>query len=1197
MTRQETIFRHLSRLRRSCRRRRTAFCGLAALTAFAVFVTAFSILDLALHMPGFVCWLSWLLSVAIVTLGAAAAWLAFRRPVSDAALAVSVERTLPDTDNHLINAVQLTQRSSDAAPFVDELLSEVELSLDAVTARQLERPGPRRLLFAVLAAVGVAVAVLFLITPLGMKHVMARLFLPMAGVAPYTSTTLVSLSPGDANVLRGAPLKIKVEFGGVFPTAPEVVWRRGRGEIVRVPLLPPGSGIRTEAAPVSGHFRTQLEAVFHDSEYRVVGNDFKSSWHPIRVTSPPGLESWSVGVIPPAYTGLPSFVRTHTGEADTRIPVGAEIVLAGTGNCALRRVTLVQGEATLQDELLQGVVEFQARAQVSTTEPLILKLESDTGLQTSTALPLEFLPDAVPDVTVLDAGTRILAERNSQVPLTFRTADDYGVRRVGLERLLGDETGSELVAEAAPAAVSQRFAGRFLVDLASFQVPQGETLRFRVWAEDNGPQAVDRRGYSAIVRISVAVPEERRDARRAVAAAAEDRIQTLVKQQRANLISTRQLADLAVMNKDLAPARLREVQMAQSRIRDLAVEILADRAALGELAALLGGLVNHEMSEVLQVFDVVLRADAAELAALLGECATLETRILAALTGVPANLAREQLHQEKTDLFAALQKLVAGQRENLTATKALAAAKETGAGPWRDLATVEDALASDLILFTDHCLILVDERVEDDLAAQIRNVYDLLDTEQAYEKILDATVALQQRNEPRALQAQEEVLRLLLRALDLLNVWRTRNAERTVAAAGDVLENTREKLAELEAKQSEIVEVTRDLTARGVLDDEVREKLAAMDAEQKSMAAMIEKLAQDLYQFPELPVCNELNAMMHEIFEDVEQALDSENTPALEIAVQKEDSLLDAIRNTKERVEDVEMWLMDIPDNIVWNMESFDTDEFPDIPLVPLPDELEDIVGDLLDQAADIEAQSQDTTGNNIIADMEMGWAIMDGPMPSFAAKGKSGNARPNDNEMTGRSGAGREGQATGELVESHVKGLEGRATAPRRTRDPLQKGMVTEDEDSTLDARSTGGGKLGGQSETIGMFGKAPRRDLHMPAHGAASTRLRQETEALYATARLLYLGTGSLGTAARELRGVENAGESVRNFESLHRRVLRRLADTQVELSTGTVLPIPVVAADKTGGAVTADVDFDTIAEEYRDVVSGYYRSLSGP
>jgi hypothetical protein len=214
--------------------------------------------------------------------------------------------------------------------------------------------------------------------------------------------------------------------------------------------------------------------------------------------------------------------------------------------------------------------------------------------------------------------------------------------------------------------------------------------------------------------------------------------------------------------------------------------------------------------------------------------------------------------------------------------------------------------------------------------------------------------------------------------------------------------------------------------------------------------------------------------------------------------------------------------------------------------------------------------------------------------MPSFSAKGKSGNTRPNDNEMTGRSGAGREGQATGELVENHVKGYEGRETHARRTQDQFQKGMVTEDEDSTLKARATGGGKLGGESETQGMFGNAPRRDLHTAAHSRQQQKLRQEAEVLYASARLLYIGSGSLGEATRELRALESAPPDIRELGSLRRRILRRLEDSRVEAKGGTVLPMPVNKVNQAGGVALEDSDTEKLSEEYKPILTDYYRGL---
>jgi hypothetical protein len=66
------------------------------------------------------------------------------------------------------------------------------------------------------------------------------------------------------------------------------------------------------------------------------------------------------------------------------------------------------------------------------------------------------------------------------------------------------------------------------------------------------------------------------------------------------------------------------------------------------------------------------------------------------------------------------------------------------------------------------------------------------------------------------------------------------------------------------------------------------------------------------------------------------------------------------------------------------------------------------------------------------------------------------------------------------------------------------------------------------------------------------------------------------------------------MKEFGSLHRRVLRRLEDTQVEMNSGVVLPMPVASVSKTGGAATDDVDINRISDEYRDIVSDYYRSL---
>ena len=78
----------------------------------------------------------------------------------------------------------------------------------------------------------------------------------------------------------------------------------------------------------------------------------------------------------------------------------------------------------------------------------------------------------------------------------------------------------------------------------------------------------------------------------------------------------------------------------------------------------------------------------------------LGTVILASLTGIPTGLNNEQRHQDKTDLFAALQKVVAAQRQNLKDTKA-AQGPGNDAAVTSQLAAVEDKIANDLVTFGD----------------------------------------------------------------------------------------------------------------------------------------------------------------------------------------------------------------------------------------------------------------------------------------------------------------------------------------------------------------------------------------------------------------------------------------------------------------------------------------------------------------
>jgi hypothetical protein len=354
---------------------------------------------------------------------------------------------------------------------------------------------------------------------------------------------------------------------------------------------------------------------------------------------------------------------------------------------------------------------------------------------------------------------------------------------------------------------------------------------------------------------------------------------------------------------------------------------------------------------------------------------------------------------------------------------------------------------------------------------------------------------------------------------------------------------------------------------------------------------------------------NELREELTKIYEDViqqdtEQAAAGELKPS-EIAVQKEESLLEAMEKAAETAEDMEMWLPDKNETTKWLMENFDLTEMPEIPNLPLPDSFTDLVGDLLKKQEGLEEQVQDAASNNAFAvNPANGWEVADGPMPGFNAQGKSGNTAPNKNEQTGRSSGGREGMSSGEMVNQRADHLEGSSIDARRTNDPLQKGHV-EDDGPPSDAKATGGGKAGGASQRLGMTGEAPLRSVNAPdqmlndALAAEQALLAQQSAKSYATARLFYLRTGAMPEVTRlmdESREALKAGR-LAEYEALHRRIVASLKKLDEGGSTSDVKVLDgggsrVVGEKRLPGG--ADV---AVPAGFQQPVDDYFRALDTP
>ena len=352
---------------------------------------------------------------------------------------------------------------------------------------------------------------------------------------------------------------------------------------------------------------------------------------------------------------------------------------------------------------------------------------------------------------------------------------------------------------------------------------------------------------------------------------------------------------------------------------------------------------------------------------------------------------------------------------------------------------------------------------------------------------------------------QDKIIRSLQTLLAILPSLAGSEKEKAPTAGEDVPPEAAEKLADLKAElekfiehQRKIIDASERLTKRPMdnftAEEEklLKELELAQDKWEKFLNekfADFSKMAQQDFSKPSL--LKELISVKT----DVTMAKDALQKKATEIATAIEDN---GIENAKTLTANIEKWLPDEPDRIKWDME--DPAGQSNIEQPELPKELEDLVGDLLEEEEDLFEEMDDITAKYAMSgDKGIGWDAMDGPISNMNAQGVTGNQLPNTSEISGRSGEGRQGKSLGEYVEDKAVGKGGRRTPTRLTPEPFQQGQV-DDTSKEPAGGATGGGKLSGAGAE-GLEGPlAPELQKQLDRLAGKQAQLRNKAERIQA-------------------------------------------------------------------------------------------------
>jgi hypothetical protein len=413
---------------------------------------------------------------------------------------------------------------------------------------------------------------------------------------------------------------------------------------------------------------------------------------------------------------------------------------------------------------------------------------------------------------------------------------------------------------------------------------------------------------------------------------------------------------------------------------------------------------------------------------------------------------------------------------------------------------------------------------------------------------------------------------------------------------------TEEELAKLKDElkafgdtQKRIISATnsfKELNPEDLTSDQ-QAVLGELAREEAKEAAYFQEKLTDLSKLPLQDFADgKLVSDMNEVYQEVQAASIALYQKRAEIAVPAEQG---GLEKAAEIEQNLERWLPNTPDNTKWSME--EPPARADIPMAELPKQLDDLIGDLIDKEQQDNPEKDDVSSSIMdSADKGAGWGAGDGPMSNMSAKGVTGNQLPNNDEISGRSGEGRNGKSDGEMVGDTAVGKGGKETPTRMTPTPFENGSVNDQSNDTKGG-ATGGGKLAGfgQDGLLGPMPPVAQQRLRVLAEQQA--KLRQQAESLALQLRKQRRPTGDLESAINAMKEFEDAARN-ENGLGLVQGYHQALDSLQAARSTYAGDRLSRVETD----ALTRDAHTDVIdsqAEEapagYEEMTGAYFRSLS--
>ncbi len=393
--------------------------------------------------------------VLLVAVGGAGTWLVLRYVITplvvrfnDLDIALRIEDRWPGLNDRLASTIQFLRRPDDDAlgskPLRDATVAQTIEETKGIDFRQAidARPAKRALAWSSFA---VAVALLvMLLAPQSSRIALDRLFRPF-GATEWPRLTHLSIVEAETakKTARGEAytLAVAVGKGERMPSSARVTYTFADGESSEEPLRPADDGV----------FRGRLDVANRDFSFTVAAGDDETLPWAVQVVPPPALNSLSVRLTPPAYTGQAS-QSLAPGNTQVRAVFGTQIELKGVANKPLASATLRAGDGQSKEpiRLEKDGLQLATRFTAESTLPFWFELTDTEGFKSQEPVRYELrtLADEAPRVTLEDPTNDRDVPARAVVPVQILAEDDYGLHSIRLTYKVstgGSEPAKEVV--------------------------------------------------------------------------------------------------------------------------------------------------------------------------------------------------------------------------------------------------------------------------------------------------------------------------------------------------------------------------------------------------------------------------------------------------------------------------------------------------------------------------------------------------------------------------------------------------------------------------------------------------------------------------------------------------------------------------------------------------------------------------------